>query len=74
MTTFRPDTSFPFLKIARERDCDYRQVLVVAEMIERGDLWWLATPTVAAIAAAVGAEAQRRATIIHNARHTGDAP
>jgi predicted regulator of amino acid metabolism with ACT domain len=39
MITFRKDTSFPFLKIARESGVSYRKVLRIAEaMTTDGDL------------------------------------
>lgn len=37
MTTFRPDTSFPFLALARKLDVPYAYVLWVADAIERGN-------------------------------------
>jgi hypothetical protein len=34
MTTFRPDTTFPFLAIARDRRLPYGQVIRAAEAID----------------------------------------
>lgn len=74
MVTFRPDTSFPFLALARRCGVEYSFVLFLAGMIESGELWLTAHPLVAAVDEAVTAERRRRATIAHNAMHTGDAP
>ncbi len=38
MTVFRPDTSFPYLKIAREFGVDYGDVIRVADMWRRPTL------------------------------------
>jgi hypothetical protein len=43
MTTFRPDTSFPYLKVAREYGLDYGTVIRWVEDIGLGpntDPWW----------------------------------
>jgi len=34
MTVFRPDTSFPYLKVAREHGVDYGEVLRFAGMLD----------------------------------------
>lgn len=74
MTAFRPDTTFPFLKIAREAGVSYRYVLFIAEMIESGELWLTTHPLFALVDDAVLAERRRRATVAFNQAHTGEAP
>ena len=37
MITFRPDTSFPYLALARRLDLSYAYILWVADEIERGN-------------------------------------
>lgn len=60
MTDFRPDTSFPFLAIARRFDIPYDSVLMVAEAIERGQIWHCTGAAMAAIRDAVESERERR--------------
>jgi hypothetical protein len=36
MISFRPDTSFPYLKIAREAGVPYAKVLHIVEVLETG--------------------------------------
>jgi hypothetical protein len=76
MTTFRPDTSFPFLKIAREHGVPYERVLKIADQLDGLQPWRgrRATPLSIAVADAIGDENRRRATVTYRARHTGDAP
>lgn len=90
MVTFRPDTSFPFLALARKHGLDYGAVIRHAES------WWQSFDhpevmppgvnrlPVAAFAGritvdcdildAVVAERRRRAKIAHDALHNGEAP
>lgn len=89
MTVFRPDTSFPFLKIAREHNQPYGDVVRMAADVahrlrlgrdfERAIRWNMSLDGPAAallcdVVHAIEAENRRRATIIHDAMHTGDAP
>lgn len=68
MTTFRPDTSFPFLAIARKYHAPYAEVLRAAEAIRHWEDigWWsvrygyLAFEVREAILNAIQAEATRR--------------
>lgn len=62
MTTFRPDTSFPFLKIAREFGTNYATVLRIAEAIEAG-YDYARQPMHIAIAVAVAVERHRRLNV-----------
>jgi hypothetical protein len=56
MTVFRPDTSFPYLKIAREHGVDYGEVIRFVEAVSLGPntdaFWtqWMADAWLAAIA------------------------
>lgn len=67
MITFRKDTSFPFLRIARDFGASYDAVLFVADLIERGKEPIAATPGNAAliwaVEGAVCAEHERRVRI-----------
>ena len=83
MVTFRPDTSFPFLAIARRWRVPY------ADVIRYAEAWWqhFEGPDKSVpgnrgrpvefdndVIDAVVKERRRRATIRHNAAHTGEAP
>jgi hypothetical protein len=60
---FRPDTSFPFLKIAREAGVPYAKVLHIADVIGSGAIPSGPTardPLVLLIVKAVAAESERR--------------
>lgn len=35
MTTFRPDTSFPYLKVARDHGIEYWRVLAFADLVDK---------------------------------------
>jgi hypothetical protein len=80
---FRPDTSFPFLAIAVKWRVPY------ADVIQHAEAWWqhFEGPDKDVpgkrgrpvgldndVIDAVVKERRRRATIAHNAKHTGDAP
>ena len=73
---FRPDTSFPFLALARKHRVDYSYVLWVSDVI---DCRFLADEPIDRnlgldVYYAMRREDQRRATVAHNALHNGDAP
>lgn len=68
MITFRKDTSFPFLKIAREGGVPYGKVLQAAERLklaQRGEVDALAErlPLIALIVKAMDAEDARRRAV-----------
>lgn len=62
MLTFRPDTSFPFLAIARRHNVSYQSVLTIAEGIEDGSIHVgkFVGGTMGDIKGAVEAERERR--------------
>jgi hypothetical protein len=65
MISFRKDTSFPYLKIARENGVPYAKVLHIAGVIEGGAIPSGPTasdPLVKLIVAAAKAEQARRAS------------
>jgi hypothetical protein len=60
MTVFRPDTSFPYLKIAREQGVDYGKVIRFVENIECSPEWQYLEPWERLAVAAWRAEQERR--------------
>jgi hypothetical protein len=76
---FRPDTSFPYLALARRAGVDYGQLLRRADEIRLMQITEINAlcdriPLVASLVYVMDAEKRRRATIAHHAMHTGDAP
>lgn len=63
MITFRPDTSFPFLKIARENGVPYDKVLAIADEIETHGLGQWGGPLAILVDKAITAERERRAKV-----------
>lgn len=79
MVIFRPDTSFPYLALARRAGVQYGYVLRLSEQLKLMQITEVnaacdRSPLVASLVYVMDAEHRRRATISHNARHTGDAP
>lgn len=62
--TFRPDTSFPFLAVARRHGAAYEHVLVLATLAEIGPLFEPDGPLACDVVAAVLAEAARRRVVV----------
>lgn len=60
--TFRPDTSFPFLAVARRHGAAYEHVLMLASLVE-GSLFVAEGPLASDVVAAVLAEAARRRVV-----------
>ena len=54
MVTFRPDTSFPYLALARQHGCAYSLVLTISDMVEKRYLRGGNQPGLSALAAYVG--------------------
>ena len=76
---FRSDTSFPFLALARRAGVSYAGLLLLADEIkvmQKTEINALCDrrPLVASLVYTMDAEHRRRATVAHNANHTGDAP
>jgi hypothetical protein len=73
---FRPDTSFPYLALARRAGVDYGHVLRLSDTLARSVIIDLvkSPPLTTAVYDVLRAEERRRATIRHNAMHTGEAP
>jgi hypothetical protein len=63
MTTFRPDTSFPYLAIARRLSIQYPVILQIADHIERGEHMREGHLVWESVARAVEAEKKRRAAV-----------
>lgn len=62
MTVFRPDTSFPFLAIARKHSVSYASVLKLAER----DEWWnISSELRIDVQRAVEAEQRRREEVAY---------
>ena len=79
MVTFRPDTSFPFLALARRAGVDYGHLLRISEQIKvmqitEANAWADRVPLIASLVRIMDIEHKRRATVAHNALHNGDAP
>lgn len=79
MVIFRPDTSFPFLALARRCGVQYGYVLRLSEELKRMQVTEInaacdRSPLVASLVRIMDIEHQRRATVAHAALHTGESP
>ncbi len=54
MTTFRPDTSFPYLALAQRYGIAYSLVLTISDMVEKRVLRWGEKPDLDGLARLVG--------------------